>query len=202
MSKPCTNETPCLHPTDRGAHSPVCQKLTAQGAKPRATRPPLQPAKLSPPALDVAKGDGKIGCGCAKVHVPDRKTPRDVDGIRHVYGNPCRPVPERAGRAGDQALPTPGAQSVFAEVRRRLDEREAIGIKRYGVSLQTFNGRDAFRDLEDELLDGLNYATQARMEHRAVVTALVALAGYYRTGLPTPAVTAAVELAEKLEPSP
>lgn len=203
MSKPCTNETPCLHATDKGAHSLVCQKLTAQGVKPKviARRPPA-PARLSPPALEAARGDGRITCGCVKEWVPDRKTSRIVDGVEHRYGKPCRRMPERAGREGDQALPVPGVQSVFAEVRRRLDEREALGIKRYGKSLETFNGRDAFRDLEDELLDGLNYATQARMEHRSVVEALVVLARAHRPSLPRPSgaeVDAALALAAKLE---
>jgi hypothetical protein len=86
-------------------------------------------------------------------------------------------TPERAGREGDQPLPERGAESVFAEVHRRIDEhaaaaharvdgREAIGIKRYRFSLQTFNGRDAGRDLEEELLDALAYATQARLERQ------------------------------------
>lgn len=86
-------------------------------------------------------------------------------------------VPERAGREGDQPLPTPGHKSVFAEVHRRIDEfattaharvdgREAIGVRRYGISLQTHNGRDAGRDLEEELLDALAYATQARLERQ------------------------------------
>jgi hypothetical protein len=88
-------------------------------------------------------------------------------------------TPERAGREGDQPLPEPGAESVFAEVHRRIDEhaadahrrvdgREAIGIKRYTRSLETFNGRDAGRDLEEELLDGLAYATQLRLERQEI----------------------------------
>jgi hypothetical protein len=119
---------------------------------------------------------GEISCGCGKLSgLPDRKTSMVRDGVEHRYGKLCRPVPERAGREGDQALPVAGAQSVFAEIRRRFDQREATGVKRYGRSLETFNGRDAFLDLEEELLDGIAYATQARLQHRAVIEALIVL---------------------------
>jgi hypothetical protein len=108
-------------------------------------------------------------------------------------------VPERAGREGDQPVPVVGQASVFAEVRRRLDEREAIGIRRYGRSLETFNGRDAGLDLEDELLDGLNYATQLRLERSALAEAVKVLARYHRTGQTSPAFLAALALADQLE---
>jgi hypothetical protein len=112
-------------------------------------------------------------------------------------------TPERAGREGDQALPVRGARSVFAEVRRDLDAREAVGVRRYGLSLETFNGRDACRDLEEELLDGIVYAKQVRLEYFAVVEALLALAHEItrpRTELGLlPAGEAALELARMLQ---
>src|SRR5690242_17358412 len=98
-------------------------------------------------------------------------------------------IPERAGREGDQPLPTPGAESVLAslEVRVPLLERSgavapgtaenvlprerariAIGVRRYGRELETFNGRDAHEDLVCELLDGVNYAEQARLQYVAL----------------------------------
>ena len=114
--------------------------------------------------------------------------------------------PERADRPGDQPLPTPGSQSVFAEVRRRLDEREATGVRRYGRSLETFNGRDAALDLEEELFDGLAYVTQLRLEHAAVVDALVTLARWIDdTADVVPSgggVEAAMALAAKLDRRP
>jgi hypothetical protein len=112
-------------------------------------------------------------------------------------------TPERAGREGDQELPVRGARSVFAEVRRDLDSREAVGVRRYGRSLETFNGRDACRDLEEELLDGIVYAKQVRLEYFAVVEALLALAHEItrpRTELGLlPAGEAALELARMLQ---
>lgn len=158
-----------------------------------------------PSAAEEGQGDGRLGCGCGKYFVVGRRPVGNTvapDGWTHRYGKPCLPpgAPERAGREGDQALPTPGAQSVFAEVRRRLGEREAIGIRRYGTTLETFNDRDAGRDLEDELLDALAYATQARLEHAAVVEALLVLSRGF--GQPASDVErAALELAAKLEAS-
>jgi hypothetical protein len=112
-------------------------------------------------------------------------------------------TPERAGREGDQELPVRGARSVFAEVRRDLDSREAVGVRRYGRSLETFNGRDACRDLEEELLDGIVYAKQVRLEYFAVVEALLALAHEVtrpRTEIGLlPAGEAALELARMLQ---
>jgi hypothetical protein len=178
---------------------------------------------LSPGAVNYASPDRRVGCGCGEVALtPEgwRGVANDweQDGVMHRRNRTCYPIPageerlpahlspgtvapERAGREGDQALPVVGASSVFAEVRRRLDEREATGVRRYGRSLETFNGRDACRDLEDELLDGLAYATQVRIEHHAIVEALMVLASAVRRLRPalSPPERAAVDLAEKLE---
>ena len=82
-------------------------------------------------------------------------------------------------RPGDQPLPRPGSvevQSVVIDELIRYDsdvfdrlavevaERREVGISRYGSPLMTHNGRDACRDLLDELLDGVVYAAQVRME--------------------------------------
>lgn len=80
---------------------------------------------------------------------------------------------EATQRQAGQPLPTPGAQSVFAEVRRLLDAREAKGVATYGRTLETFNGRDAHQDGLEELLDGFLYRTQAQMERQALEERLV-----------------------------
>lgn len=93
MTRPCTNADPCLGwMPGKGGHSPVCQRLVAQGARPKVTRPTLRPARLSLPKLDVAKGDGRIGCACGSRILRDRRTALVVDGIEHRYGLPCRPT--------------------------------------------------------------------------------------------------------------
>jgi hypothetical protein len=170
---------------------------------PLAGGAPAEATPAGPAEEPVVAGDGRVGCGCGKVgDLGGRKATVVRDGFEHRYGLPCRPLPERHGREGDQALPVVGVESVFAEMRRRINEREAIGVKRYGRSLETFNGRDAGRDLEDELLDALAYATQLRLERRALAEALRALAGHVRGGRAPAAagtVEAALELAQKLE---
>lgn len=110
--------------------------------------------------------------------------PRDA-----VVAGVAVPLPERAGREGDQPLPTQGAESVLASLEERVPALEAagavapgtsarvlprerariaIGVKRYGRELETFNGRDAHEDLVCELLDGVNYAEQARLQYVAL----------------------------------
>jgi len=81
---------------------------------------------------------------------------------------------EMAERAGPrrQAAPVPGEGDVWAEVIAELEqqgrtparvlllmrERRQVGIDRYGVPLQRGNGRDAERDLLEELLDAVAYS--------------------------------------------
>ena len=43
-------------------------------------------------------------------------------------------------------------------------ERTRLGVERYGSPLMSHNGRDALRDLAEEVVDGVQYATQALME--------------------------------------
>ena len=82
---------------------------------------------------------------------------------------------EMAERAGPrrQAAPVPGEGDVWAEVIAELEqqgrtsprvlllmrERRQVGIDRYGVPLQRGNGRDAERDLLEELLDAVAYSS-------------------------------------------
>lgn len=48
-----------------------------------------------------------------------------------------------------------------------IDERTAKGVETYGQPLHTFNGRDAGRDLSEELIDALQYQHQELLETRA-----------------------------------
>jgi hypothetical protein len=116
-------------------------------------------------------------------------------------------APERAGREGDQALPSAGRESVFAVLRRDLDERrreidarEGVGIKRYGFTLKTFNRRDVYRDLGEELFDARAYLKQAELEHLATVEALRVLARHVSgEDVDQRALKAALELGLMLE---
>ena len=68
----------------------------------------------------------------------------------------------------EQPAPSPGTGDVWQEVidgeplavlRELYGARRALGVARYGTPLQRGNGRDTARDLEEELLDALAYAT-------------------------------------------
>ena len=78
-------------------------------------------------------------------------------------------------REGDQPLPTtnnhPDIQSM---VIADIEARREVGISRYGTALQPFNGRDALRDLYEELLDGSMYVRQAMVERDAAVEVALA----------------------------
>jgi hypothetical protein len=58
--------------------------------------------------------------------------------------------------------------SIQAKVRADLEERERVGIARYGTALYPHNGRDALRDAYEEALDLACYLRQA-LEERAPV---------------------------------
>lgn len=49
-------------------------------------------------------------------------------------------------------------------LRRDMEARDRLGRERYGTPLQPHNGRDALRDLYEEILDAIAYATQVRLE--------------------------------------
>lgn len=64
-------------------------------------------------------------------------------------------------------IPRPGLPSIQAAVRADLESRERLGISRYGTALQPHNGRDALRDLYEELLDACCYIKQVITERDA-----------------------------------
>ena len=68
-------------------------------------------------------------------------------------------------REGDQAPPVPNQLPAIQDlVMRDLQERKAIGIKRYGTALQPHNGRDALLDAYEEAQDLCMYLRQAIYE--------------------------------------
>lgn len=61
----------------------------------------------------------------------------------------------------EQPMPIPNDRpSIQSLVRQDLEQREQVGIQRYGTALQAHNGRDALRDLYEELLDACCYIRQ------------------------------------------
>jgi hypothetical protein len=67
-----------------------------------------------------------------------------------------------------QPKPVPNDQpSIQGLVRADLEQREQIGIARYGTPLQAHNGRDALRDAYEEALDLACYLRHAIEERGA-----------------------------------
>jgi hypothetical protein len=65
----------------------------------------------------------------------------------------------------EQPMPTPNSHpSIQSLVRADLEQREQVGISRYGTALQPHNGRDALRDGYEEALDLACYLRQAMVE--------------------------------------
>lgn len=79
---------------------------------------------------------------------------------------PTRSIP----RQGEQGLPTindrPNAQDALIKA---IEERKAIGLERYGTLLQPFNGRNSFKDILDEFVDGAVYGMALEMERAEMV---------------------------------
>lgn len=67
----------------------------------------------------------------------------------------------------EQPMPVPNHRaSIQSLVRVDLEQREQVGIQRYGTPLQAGNGRDALRDAYEESLDLACYLRQAIEERR------------------------------------
>jgi hypothetical protein len=100
-------------------------------------------------------------------------------------------------RPGDQDLPRPTGQEAvqtriiekarilldrgdmneeeFDFIQHSMQESIRVGMKRYGTPLQTFNGRNTLKDLEDELRDAFVYISsinQASLTSRSQVIGL------------------------------
>jgi len=71
--------------------------------------------------------------------------------------------------------------SVQSMVRADLEERERIGVQRYGTVLQAHNGRDALVDAYQEVLDLACYVRQELVE-REDLRALGEAARAWRNG--------------------
>jgi hypothetical protein len=86
----------------------------------------------------------------------------------------------------------PGVQSVFAEIKvalkdlkqapmlgnqaqaidtllKMVEAKEEAGVKKYGASLETWNGRDPLQDAMEEQVDWMDYMVQARIERADMI---------------------------------
>jgi len=63
-----------------------------------------------------------------------------------------------------EPMPTPGKIDVLPEIIKDLENRSAVGTKKYGTILQTHNGRNSLMDAYQEALDLCMYLKQALLE--------------------------------------
>lgn len=63
-----------------------------------------------------------------------------------------------------QPMSSGGGDTVIDKVIEDLKLRDAFGIKKYGTTLKTNNGRSALIDLYQEILDAAMYCKQLLME--------------------------------------
>ena len=83
-----------------------------------------------------------------------------VDALEKMRGEDLRRGPDA------EPEPTPGEADVTTFVIDDLKRRSNFGKRKYGTALQTFNGRDALKDLYAELLDGCCYLRQRIEEEK------------------------------------
>lgn len=82
---------------------------------------------------------------------------QEVSAVRSVVAAPVQPAP----------IPN-NHPPVVDRLIELLRERKALGVARYGVALQPFNGRDALRDALEEAIDMAAYLMQAIEERDSV----------------------------------
>jgi hypothetical protein len=111
----------------------------------------------------------------------ERTRPAPADGLR-PEDQPL-PVPNDGASMHDLVIGDlmdghPGARTL-AGVVADLRDRKLLGLRRYGSLLQAFNGRDALRDLHEELEDAAVYARQCLTEAQSGDEALRMLRTVY-----------------------
>lgn len=88
--------------------------------------------------------------------------------VETTINNLCHQCVPRDWLSDEQAIPSPGMLNinniVMDEVPRLIKLRQERGLRRYGRPLEAFNGRDAFQDLIEELIDAIQYAYQVKAE--------------------------------------
>jgi hypothetical protein len=78
-----------------------------------------------------------------------------------------------------QDLPHPGVNEISPLLIRDMEEKAARGAKKYGLPLESFNGRDAVKDAYQEVLDLAMYLRQTVEEdlHGRTVAAIRTIRG-------------------------
>jgi hypothetical protein len=142
-----------------------------------------QPARQMPSDAALLEAAGAFGCGCGQLVLTDRKTWREVGGVVHRVGFPCyaQGGSKQVGALStarafeQQPAPVSGERPVVPDLVALLEERRAFGARKYGTELHTHNGRDAYLDALQGLLDLFVYLHQAQLEGAQLREELAAL---------------------------
>jgi hypothetical protein len=102
-----------------------------------------------------------------------------------------QPLPVTTNKSIDVAVEVANDLKGFAlqPIAEDVEARIRIGERKYGKRLQSFNGRDAVKDLYDEVLDALNYSKQLEIENKddgALFSQLVQIAVTVKNRLDNP----------------
>lgn len=114
-----------------------------------------------------------VGTGLGmKAHLDEEHREKSLIGVSVDTATPSpSPFSEPTKqREGDQSLPRVNEGKFIQDlVIEDINDRVAVGIKRYGTPLQALNGRDAFLDAYEEALDLATYLRQVREERREML---------------------------------
>jgi hypothetical protein len=87
---------------------------------------------------------------------------RRHEQARPVLSEKSRPVlPEVLSWLRDRTFHGKVSREHAESLREALERRTAYGVKEYGLPLHSHTGRDVLHDLEEELVDAIQYAMQA-----------------------------------------
>jgi hypothetical protein len=186
-----THQADRVHPSERKriaaeqaiANVPVAESVLERQAQQVASEGPLAPPPPSTPPPWAQRQERPAGQVIMEEEVAPSDIPPMPDPFEGVEGQPTRATPRDDQ---DQPLPRirPGVTSIQDLVRLDLDERERIGIERYGTPLQAFNRRDMTVDAYQELMDLLVYMRGWMEERIAAVDQLVAIREFWITRVP------------------
>lgn len=76
-------------------------------------------------------------------------------------------------RPGDQRLPSGGRECIQDVIIADMQESKRVGLKRYGQTLMTFNGRKGFQDIAEEARDLHVYTAMMQREGQATREQLI-----------------------------
>jgi hypothetical protein len=127
-------------------------------------------------ALGMVNGGALTGPGAFDAPRVGEDSGSESGGTREANardGEQARPVVSPESEAvssvllmwlDDEVRHGRASRAAAASLGDAVIERTRLGVERYGSPLMSHNGRDAVRDLAEEVVDGVQYATQALME--------------------------------------